>query len=446
MGNHVLVIGGGAREHALVWKLAQSPKVARITCVPGNPGIAELATCLALDLAPEALADWAGLHRVDLTVVGPEAPLAAGISDAFQARGLAIFGPSRAASEVEWSKAFAKDFMARHHIPTAAHAAFASLPEALAYIDRQPEGPLVVKADGLAAGKGVYVTGGRGEAREAVLQLLSGSLGKAGRRVIIEEFLEGREVSVLSLTDGENLLLLPPAQDHKRLSEGDQGPNTGGMGAISPVPWFTPEDLAAVEKAVLRPAIRGLAAEGRPYRGVLYAGLMMTPAGPRVLEFNSRFGDPETQPLLMRLESDLFDLLFAAAIGSLVGARPNWSKDAAACVVMASEGYPGNHAGGRRISGLGQAAGVTGVAVFHAGTAYAPDDAVMAGLGDPGAGDARNGAHPLVVTAGGRVLAVTARGENLEAALARCYSAVGLIRFEGMQFRPDIGRTAGKLA
>ncbi|MHB9144829.1 MAG: phosphoribosylamine--glycine ligase [Symbiobacteriia bacterium] len=419
MGDHVLVIGGGGREHALVWKLAQSPLVERLTCAPGNPGIGSLAECLPLDQSPAALADWAVANRATLTVVGPEAPLAAGIADVFAARGLLLFGPSRAAAEIEWSKAFAKEFMMRWGIRTAGYASLESLPEALAYIAGQPEGPLVVKADGLAAGKGVFVAASRGEAREAARQIFGGSLGEAGRRVIIEEFLAGREVSVLAVTDGKDLVILPPAQDHKRLLAGDQGPNTGGMGAISPVPWFSAADLKTVEEKVLRPALRGLAAEGRPFRGVLYAGLMMMPDGPLVLEFNCRFGDPETEPLLRRLDSDLYPLLAAAAAGNLGDVKATWSDDAAACVVLAAGGYPGVYEKGHVIHGLTQAAAVPGVVVFQAGTA-----------GEP------------VVTAGGRVLAVTARAHDQAAALARCYEAAGLIHFEGMQLRPDIGGTA----
>lgn len=428
-GLHVLVVGGGGREHALVWKLAQSPRVARLTCIPGNPGIAALADCVALPLEPAALAAWASANQVDLTVVGPEAPLAEGIADAFALRGLRLFGPSRAAAEIESSKAFAKAFMERHGIPTATYRAFDALPAALEYVDGLPEGPLVVKADGLAAGKGVVVAAGRQEAAHALRDLMGGSLGQAGSRVVVEEFLTGREVSVLAFSDGSDLLVMPTAQDHKPLLDGDRGPNTGGMGTISPVPEVTDDLVAEVTQTILRPALAGLAAEGRPFRGVLFAGLMITAAGPRVLEFNCRFGDPETQPLMLLLESDLLDILEAVVDGHLGQAEARWSTEAAACVVLASEGYPGAYPKGRPIAGLEDAERLPGVAVFHAGTAWAGGPS---GPGGAGGGD--------VVTAGGRVLGVAARGANLDLALARCYQAAALISFEGMQYRRDIGR------
>ena len=428
-GLHVLVVGGGGREHALVWKLAQSQRVGRLTCIPGNPGIAALAECVSLPLEPAALAGWAEANQVDLTVVGSEGPLAEGIADLFARRGLRLFGPSQAAAEIESSKAFAKAFMERHGIPTAAYRAFDALGEALEYVTSLPEGPLVVKADGLAAGKGVVVATCREQAAEALRDLMGGSLGQAGHRVVVEEFLAGWEVSVLAFSDGTDILVMPPAQDHKPLLDGDQGPNTGGMGAISPVPGVTEDLMAEVEQTILRPAIAGLAGEGRPFRGVLFAGLMITPAGPRVLEFNCRLGDPETQPLMFRLESDLLDILEAVVEGRLGQVDARWSKEAAACVVLASEGYPGPYPKGRCIEGLKEAESLPGVAVFHAGTALA--------VGPEGASE---GSALGLVTAGGRVLGITARGTRLDSALARCYEAVGLISFEGMQFRRDIGR------
>lgn len=450
MRQHVLVIGGGGREHALVWKLAQSPRVSRITCVPGNPGIAELADCLPLNPDPQSLADWAEEQRVDLTLVGPEVHLAQGIADVFAARGLLLFGPTRAAAEIEWSKVFAKGFMKRHGIPTAGYEVFHSLPEALRYVEGRPEGPLVVKADGLAAGKGVVVAAGRAEARAALTGLLTrngagrerpgqGPAGTPESPVVVEEFLSGQEISVLCLTDGKHLLVMPPAQDHKALLDGDIGPNTGGMGTISPVPWVTAALLEEIERTVLRPAVAGLASEGRPFRGVLFAGLMITAEGPRVLEFNSRFGDPETQALMVRLESDLFDLLQASVRGDLDRVQARWRDEAAACVVLASEGYPGNYPKGRPITGLEEASRLSGVAVFHAGTALAPAAAVWQAAGGATQVTAGGIATP-VVTAGGRVLGIAARGDDLADALDRCYQAANLVQFEGKQYRHDIGR------
>ncbi|MGI9860435.1 phosphoribosylamine--glycine ligase [Moorella naiadis] len=415
----VLVVGGGGREHALVWKIAQSPGVTEIYCAPGNPGIARLASCVPINANDVAgLIGFARQAAIDLTVVGLEAPLVAGIGDAFQEAGLPIFGPSRAAARLEGSKVFAKEVMLRAGIPTAHHATFTAAGAALAYLEAHP-GPVVVKADGLAAGKGVVVAEDPATAQDAVRDMFSGRFGAAGARVVIEERLEGEEVSILALCDGETLLPLLPSQDHKRVGEGDTGPNTGGMGAYAPVPFYTPAIAGQVEEAILRPVIQAMAAAGHPYRGVLYAGLMLTREGPKVLEFNCRFGDPETQPLVLLLKSDLVELMLATVRGELAGKEVEWYPGAAAGVVLAAGGYPGPYRKGEPIIGLEEVP--AGVEVFHAGTALADN---------------------RVVTAGGRVLCVTARGEDLPAALARVYAGIRGIHFPGMHYRRDIGRRA----
>ena len=415
----ILVVGGGGREHALVWKIAQSPLVTELYCAPGNAGIAGLAACVPVaadDIA--GLLDFARQSGIDLTVVGPEAPLVAGISDAFQEAGQAVFGPARAAAQLEGSKVFAKEIMQRAGIPTARYATFTAAAPALAYLAEHP-GPVVVKADGLAAGKGVVVAADPAAARDAVTAMFGGRFGAAGKRVIIEEYLEGEEVSILALSDGETVVPLLPSQDHKRAGEGDSGPNTGGMGAYAPVPFYNTALAAQVEEEVLRPVVRAMAAAGHPYRGVLYAGLMLTREGPKVLEFNCRFGDPETQPLMLLLESDLVELMLAASNNELAGTRVSWHPGAAAGVVLAAKGYPGPYRKGDPIGGLEQLP--EGVEAFHAGT-----DLV----------DGR------VVTAGGRVLCVTARGEDLRTALERAYDGVRAIHFDGMHYRRDIGHRA----
>ncbi len=418
---NVLIVGSGGREHALAWRLAQSKRVTQLYVAPGNGGTAALNVPVsAEDIA--GLRAFAESQGIDLTVVGPEVPLAAGIVDAFQAAGLRIFGPSRAAAQLEASKAFAKEIMRACGVPTAAFAAFEDLEEALGYIHSAPfaSSPgCVIKADGLAAGKGVFVCADRLEAEQALLRILAArEFGESGNRVIIEERMQGPELSVLAFCDGINVALMPPARDHKRVGEGDTGPNTGGMGAFAPAPGFSAEFLAGVRATVLQPIVDGMRARGTPYVGVLYAGLMLTPDGVRVLEYNCRFGDPETQVILPLLESDLLDVFDACIDGKLAQTPIRWSDGSAATVVLAAPGYPGRYPKGAAIHGLG--ALPAGVQAFHAGTS-AQDD--------------------VIVTAGGRVLNITATGPDLEAALDAAYRGVSSVSFEGMHYRRDIGRT-----
>lgn len=416
----VLVVGSGAREHALAWALRRSPSVGALAVAPGNPGTAEIAENVPIkpdDL--DGLIALARARRFDLVVVGPEAPLAAGLADRLLAEGLRVFGPTRAAAEVEWSKAFAKEFLRRQGIPTADYRTFADPSAALDYV-ATARYPLVVKADGLAAGKGVTVCVSRDQAERAVrAAMIEGVFGAAGRRVVIEEYLEGEEASVIALVDGERLAVLPPARDYKRLGEGDQGPNTGGMGSYAPAP-LAPDRLAEIERTILRPTVDGLRALGRPYRGALYAGLMLTPAGPQVLEFNSRFGDPEAQAILPLLTGDFAELLIACAEERLEPARVGVGPGAAVCVVLASEGYPGPSPLGRPIAGLAEAA-ASGALLFHAGTARRDS---------------------TIVTAGGRVLSVVGLGRDLAEATERAYAAAELVHFEGRQLRRDLGARA----
>jgi phosphoribosylamine--glycine ligase len=417
----LLVVGSGGREHAIAWKLAQSPRVQKVFVAPGNGGTAAESGLenVALSSVPDLLA-FASRESIHLTVVGPEAPLAAGIVDAFREAGLRIFGPVRAAARLESSKDFAKSFMTRHGIPTARHASFADAREAEAYVEKQGA-PVVVKADGLAAGKGVVVAASVAEARSAIdAMMVRGRFGEAGRRVVIEELLEGEEASFIVMADGARALPLATSQDHKRLKDGDGGPNTGGMGAYSPAPVVTPRLHARVMREIVQPAIEGMAKEGAPYVGFLYAGLMIDRAGnPRTLEFNCRLGDPEAQPILMRLKSDLLELIEHALEGSLDRAAAQWDRRAALGVVLAAAGYPEDPRRGDAIEGLPPAA--EDCRVFHAGTR-------------------RDGARCL--TDGGRVLCVTALGDSLRMARARAYEAIGSIRFAGMQYRGDIGHRA----
>jgi phosphoribosylamine---glycine ligase len=420
----VLVIGGGGREHALCWKLAQSARVDQVYCAPGNAGIAQDAECVAADLKDvNGLAALAERLKADLTVVGPELPLTLGVADEFHRRGLKIFGPTKAAAQLESSKGFAKEFMRRHNVPTAHYAACdspAEVKDALAHLGT----PVVVKADGLAAGKGVVIAQTKEEAAHVAGEMLSGKLlGEAGARVVLEEFLEGEELSFLVLSDGERVAPLVAAQDHKRVGDGDTGPNTGGMGAYSTDALVDAGMREWLIHHVAQPVIAGMKEEEMEYRGILYCGLMMTARGPMVLEFNCRFGDPETQPIVMRLESDLLDAFEAAVEGRVSEGDFKWSSDATACIVLASGGYPGDFEKGKIITGLDEAARVAGVKVFHAGTT------------------SKDG---QIVTAGGRVLGVTARAGDLRAAVDLAYQATSKIRFEGMHYRKDIAARALK--
>lgn len=415
---NILIIGGGGREHALAWKLRQSPRVEAIFCAPGNGGIAELATCLPIAISDQdALVRATRAHGIGLTVVGPDDALAAGLVDRFEEEGLRIFGPNRAAARLESSKAFAKVFMERHGIPTARAGTFLEPRDAREFVESTPL-PLVVKADGLALGKGVIIAETRAEALLAIREIMEErKFGDAGHQVVIEEFLEGVECSIHALVDGRDYLLFPAAQDHKRAFDGDLGPNTGGMGTISPVPAFTPELASRVRAEILEPFLAGLKAEAMDFRGMLFPGLMLTAEGPKVLEFNCRFGDPETQVLLTRLESDLLDLLEATVERRLGKAQARWKPDTAVCVVMASGGYPGAYATGKPIEGL-SAAEMVGARCFHAGTR-------------------REGSG--LVTSGGRVLGVTALGRDFATARTEAYRAVEKVHFPGAQFRRDIG-------
>ncbi len=418
----VLVVGGGGREHALVWKIAQSPKVTKIFCAPGNAGISEQATIVPLranDL--KGLLEFALQEEVDLTVVGPEEPLTKGIVDLFESKGLTLFGANQKAAEIEGSKAFAKEMMKKYSIPTASYGIFEDPKEAMAYI-RRHGAPIVVKADGLAAGKGVIVCKTVEEAIETVSRIMVGKVfGEAGLRVVIEEYVVGEEASFIAFTDGKVILPMASSQDHKAIFDGDKGPNTGGMGAYSPAPVVTDEVHEKILERVLRPMIQGMGEEGRPYKGVLYAGLMIHDGHPKVLEFNARFGDPETQPVLMRMKGDIVPILEACMKGKLSEHRIEWDSRASVCVVMASKGYPGDYEKGKKIHGLREVSQMKDVHVFHAGT------------------DIRDG---QVITNGGRVLGVTGLGEDIPRAIERTYQAVKKITWDGVHYRKDIGQKA----
>ena len=420
----ILILGSGGREHALVWKLRQSPRVSKIYCAPGNGGIAAEAECLSADLKNiESLVNLAKRIEPDLTVVGPELPLTLGLVDRFTRQGWKTFGPTAAAAQLESSKSFAKLFMQRHHIPSAHYAICKSRDEvrdALSHFHM----PIVLKADGLAAGKGVVICKTKEEATTVAAEMLSGKmLGEAGLCVVIEEYLQGEELSFLVLSDGDRVAPLVPAQDYKRIGDDDTGPNTGGMGAYSSQALLDEQMQNWIVQHIARPVVKGMRAEGMAYRGILYCGLMLTARGPMVLEFNCRFGDPEAQAILMRLESDLLEALEAAIEGRVSEGDFRWSPDAAACVVMASGGYPGTFEAGKKISGLEEAGRMQGVKVFHAGTS------------------ARDHTY---FTAGGRVLGVTARAPELKTAVARAYEALARISFEGAHYRKDIAAKAGK--
>jgi phosphoribosylamine--glycine ligase len=420
----ILVVGSGGREHALVWKLKQSPVVEAIFCAPGNAGIGTLAQCIdisALDI--DSLVDFAAREKIRLTVIGPEVPLAQGIVDRFEAAGLRTFGPRRKAAQLEGSKVFMKDLLQKYRIPSARSASFTDREAALHFIDGQ-DAPLVVKTDGLAAGKGVIVAESIAEARDAVdLFMKDKAFGEAGSRVVVEEFLRGEEASFLAFTDGRTILPLPSCQDHKAVYDGDRGPNTGGMGAYSPAPVVTGELHNQVMEKIMFPVVRALAAEGCPYKGVLYAGLMIENGEAKVLEFNCRFGDPEAQPLLMRLKSDLVEVMEAVIDDRLDTVRLEIDPRPAVCVVMAAGGYPGSYEKGKVIQGLDQAGRHPDVMVFHAGTARQGQD---------------------VVTNGGRVLGVTALGDTVRDAIAKVYTATAEINWDGCFYRKDIGHRALK--
>ncbi|HBV96642.1 MAG: phosphoribosylamine--glycine ligase [Peptococcaceae bacterium BICA1-7] len=416
----VLVVGGGGREHALCWKISQSPRVSKIYCAPGNAGITGVAECVGIKAADiDGLVTFAYNQGIDLAVVGPEDPLTRGLVDALEAHGIRVFGPRASAAAIEGSKVLSKDIMAKYGIPTAGYRSFENRREAVEYI-KSLSSPCVVKADGLAAGKGVIVAGTTEEALEAIVQIMDDrAFGSAGDKVVVEELLTGEEVSILAFTDGITVAPMLPAQDHKQVYDGDKGPNTGGMGAYAPAPVCTPELYKYALEKILQPTVAAMASEGRPYSGVLYAGLMVTAEGPKVLEYNARFGDPEAQPVLMMLKTDLVDIMDAVIDKRLKDINIEWEEGASVCVVMASGGYPGAYGKGIEITGLDRVP--EGVTVFHAGTAE------------------REG---KIVTDGGRVLGVTARGADIPSAISLAYRGVEAISFEGAHCRRDIGQKA----
>lgn len=418
----VLIVGGGGREHALAWKFSRSPRVKKIFCAPGNAGIAALAECVNIEAENiPALVDLVRSEKIDLTVVGPEAPLVAGLVDALEKEGYPVFGPRRLAAEIEGSKVLAKEIMLKYDIPTAWYSVFDDPAKAAEFI-KKIGAPCVVKADGLAAGKGVIVAEDTDTALAAIDTIMKQkAYGAAGNRVVVEECLRGEEASMLAFTDGEHVVPMLPAQDHKQVFDGDRGPNTGGMGAYAPAPVMTAALQQEVLEKILVPTVQGMAEEGRPYRGVLYAGLMITAKGPYVLEYNARFGDPEAQPILMMMKSDLADVMEALLAGELHKTGLRWHSGASVCVVLASGGYPGGYRKGDVITGLDDMP--ENVVAFHAGTARQQD---------------------RVVTAGGRVLGITALGESIPAAIDLAYQGVSRVHFEGMHYRRDIGKKALK--
>ncbi|MDD4570168.1 MAG: phosphoribosylamine--glycine ligase [Tepidanaerobacteraceae bacterium] len=414
----VLVVGGGGREHTLVWKIAQSPRVEQIYCAPGNIGIKNLANCVNLSVDDiKGLADFAETNSIDLTIVGPEAPLVAGIVDEFEKRGLGIFGPSKAAAQIEGSKVFSKELMKKYKIPTAAYRVFDRFEDAITYINTAVV-PLVVKAEGLAAGKGVIIVKDRDTAKAAVKDIMiDKAFGASGARIVIEEYLEGPEVTVLAFCDGKIAVPMVSSRDHKPIFDGNKGPNTGGMGAVSPASAYSSELAEVVEKNIIQRTIDAMASEGIPFKGILYTGLMLTKTGPKVLEYNCRFGDPETQVVIPRLKTDLIDIIEAVINDNLIHTKIEWKDETAVCVVMASGGYPGPYEIDKPINGFDEAEKKEAV-VFHAGTAAKNDK---------------------IVTAGGRVLGITALGKDIQDARQKAYEAVSKINFDGMHYRKDIG-------
>ena len=421
----ILVIGSGGREHAICWKLADSPLATALYCAPGNAGIAEVASCFPADVNDAgSLANLAESIGADLTVIGPEAPLVAGVADAFETRGLRLVGPSADAARLEGSKIFAKQFMARHSIPTAQFTACHSPESARAARELEYSFPVVVKADGLAAGKGVRIAQDEREFEAAVNDFfIERVFGEAGARIVLEECLVGREASVMIFTDGRDYRVIPPAQDYKRVFDSDAGPNTGGMGSFSTPGLISPATLERVHGEIIEPTLAGMRAEGTPFRGILYTGLMLTESGPKVIEYNARLGDPETQAVLVRLESDLVEIFNSIVDGTVGATSVSWSEDSSVCVVAASKGYPGQFEKGKPITGLGEANSTTGVVIFHAASVRDEQGSFL--------------------TSGGRVLGVTARGKTLENARARAYESISKISFENMHFRTDIARTDG---
>lgn len=416
----VLVVGGGGREHAIVWKLSQSPKIKKLYCAPGNPGIAELAECVSIAVSEiEKLADFAKNEQIDLTFVGPEEPLSLGIVNYFKEQGLAVYGPSKEAALIEGSKAFAKELMIKYQIPTAKYAAFTNYEEALDYV-RSEGAPIVIKADGLAAGKGVVVAKSLEEAEDALKSMMKDvTFGAAGVRVVIEEFLEGEEMTLLSFVNGSTVKPMVPSQDHKPVYDGDKGPNTGGMGTYAPLSHIDSSMTERIIETIVQPTAEAMVAEGVPYEGILYTGLMLTKEGPKVIEYNARFGDPETQVVVPLLETDLVDIVTASLTGELENIEVKWKDKAAVCVIMSSAGYPGPYEKGEVIYGLDQV--VNPSIIFHAGTA------------------AKDGE---IITSGGRVLGVTAVGETLKEARELAYQSVEKVSFNGAHYRTDIGSKA----
>ncbi|MGG1674238.1 phosphoribosylamine--glycine ligase [Neobacillus sp. NRS-1170] len=416
----VLVVGGGGREHAVVWKLSKSPKIKQIYCAPGNPGIAQLAKCVSISVSEiEKLADFAKNEQIDFTFVGPEEPLSKGIVNYFKQQGLAIYGPTKEAALIEGSKAFAKELMMKYHIPTAKYAAFTNYDEALAYV-RSEGAPIVIKADGLAAGKGVIVAKKLDEAEEALNSMMKEvTFGSAGARVVVEEFLEGEEMTLLAFVNGTTVKPMVPAQDHKPVYDGDKGPNTGGMGTYAPLPHIDSLMVERIVQEIVQPTVRGMALEGCPFEGILYTGLMLTKEGPKVIEYNARFGDPETQVVLPLLETDLLDILMASISSELENLEVKWKNKSAVCVIMSSAGYPGPYKKGQVINGLDQVSYPT--IVFHAGTSEQEGE---------------------ILTNGGRVLGITAIGDTLKVARQLAYQSVEKISFTGAHYRTDISSKA----